>query len=101
MNTFIEGSNYGIRVDYGTNSEEFKFGDLELINDNKINMNIIEKFAALFMGEPLKTFVEVGIKTKENTLTEDGKTILLELLSKDNEGKLLEIANKLKEEKKD
>lgn len=57
-------------------------GELELISDNKNNMNIKEKFTLAFKSEPEKSFRQAGITNGDDFLTEDGVKIFLGWLLK-------------------
>ncbi len=46
-----------------------------VLESNKNNMNIKEKFALLFKGEPEKSFIQAGIMNTDETLTSEGKEI--------------------------
>lgn len=76
--------------------------DAVLIN-NKINMNIIEKFALAFKSEPEKTFRKAGITNGDDLFTDDGQKVFLSwLLKKHGEDFKKEVVDEiLKEEKKD
>lgn len=53
---------------------------IDLIVNNKNNMNIIKKFKLLTLGEPQKSFVEKGVTDLEGTLTNDGKELFSQYL---------------------
>ncbi len=57
---------------------------LELITNNKINMDMKEKFALAFKKEPEKSFRKAGITNGDDFLTTDGQSIFLSWLLKKN-----------------
>ena len=86
-------------------SRYFKESDLELYN-NKFNnkiMDIKEKFVALFIKEPEKTFRKAGITNGDGFLTDDGRSVfesyLLNKFGDDFKKEVVDLM--LKEEKGD
>lgn len=76
-----------------------KFELLEESNKkSKIMSTITNIYRSLKLGEPLKTFVETGIKNKDNTLTAEGTQLLMEILAEKHEAELKEAADKIKAE---
>lgn len=60
---------------------------LELVEEskiinNKIELNMKEKFITMFLSEPEKSFRKAGITNGDGMLTNDGKTIFLAWLLK-------------------
>lgn len=53
-----------------------------LANKNKSTMTLKEKFALAFKGEPQKSFIKAGIMNTDESLTADGKELLLAYLIK-------------------
>ena len=51
--------------------------EIELINNNKTMENVKEKFVALFIKEPEKTFRKAGITNGDSFLTEEGQSVFL------------------------
>lgn len=58
----------------------------ELVDSNKNNMNIKEKFVTAFLSEPEKTFRKAGVTNGDGFLTEDGQKIFFAWLLKKNGG---------------
>lgn len=52
--------------------------------NNYTNMNLKEKFALAFKGEPEKSFIKAGVMNIDETLTSDGQAIFLAYLLKKN-----------------
>lgn len=48
-------------------------------------MNLAEKFALVFKGEPEKSFIKAGIMNSDESLTSDGQSLFLSYLLKKNE----------------
>jgi hypothetical protein len=65
------------------------------LNNKTFMSDTLEKFKKLFQAEPLKTFVKAGIKEDDGELTQDGESIVLELMAKKFETELKEIADKM------
>lgn len=55
----------------------FREQDLELINNKKVMTNVKEKFVALFIKEPEKTFRKAGITNGDGFLTSEGQEVFL------------------------
>ena len=61
-----------------TNSYGIYANSVELITNNKTIMeNVKEKFLALFIKEPEKTFRKAGITNGDGFLTEEGQSVFL------------------------
>lgn len=75
-------------------------GEINKNNGSKIMSTLTNIYRSLKLGEPLKTFVETGIKNKDNTLTSEGTDLLMEILAEKHEPELKEAADKIKEEQK-
>ena len=81
---FVSVRGNGIFVD-GTFMSQFK-------KYNKNNMNTIK---SLFRSEKEKLFIEAGLKTENDEITEKGKEALNYILWKVNEEELVKIATKI------
>lgn len=71
---------YEIRWDTGSTNSYYYNKDLEFIKSKKNNMNIVKVFKNLTRTEPEKSAVKAGILDENNTLTSDGKELLLAYL---------------------
>lgn len=58
--------------------------DIEIIGTKLTNMNLKEKMALVFKGEPQKSFIKAGIMNSDETLTSDGKDVFMAWLLKQN-----------------
>lgn len=56
---------------------------LEIISENNM-LNIKEKMALIFKGEPEKSFIKAGVMNVDETLTSDGEDIFMAWLLKKN-----------------
>lgn len=80
--TVINPSGVDVKVD-GTNGYVESGNDqdnLILINQSAPNMNLKEKFAIAFKGEPEKSFIKAGVMNVDESLTEDGQALFLAYL---------------------
>lgn len=59
-------------------------GNYKVISSKDNNMNLKEKMALVFKGEPEKSFIKAGIMNTDETLTPDGQAIFLAWLLKNN-----------------
>ena len=53
---------------------------LLITNQETKSMNLTEKFALAFKGEPEKSFIKAGVMKSDETLTEDGKQLFMTYL---------------------
>ncbi len=51
---------------------------------NQSNMNLSEKFALVFKGEPEKSFIKAGVMNADESLTTDGQKLFMAYLLKKN-----------------
>lgn len=59
-------------------------GDEILPKSKTFSMNLKEKFALVFKGEPEKSFIKAGVMNSDESLTTDGKELFLSYLLKKN-----------------
>ncbi len=57
---------------------------IELVNKNYSNMNLKDKFAIAFKGEPQKSFIKAGVMNPDESLTSDGKELFMAYLLQKN-----------------
>lgn len=81
---------------------EWNNKNLKLLETNKNNMNIKDKFVEMFLKEPEKSFRKAGITNGDGFITEEGQTILLTwLLNKNGDAFKTEVVDGLLAEDKD
>lgn len=80
----ICGNNFGTR---------FGGHELELITNNKNNMNILEQIKLARKSEPEKTLVKAGLMNMDESLTEEGKQVLQDILIQEYKTKMKTIAD--------
>lgn len=63
---------------------------------SKNNMNLVQKFAMLLKGEPMKSFFKAGITNADYTFTTEGKEIFMQwLLTKNGDAFKTEVVDLL------
>lgn len=55
-----------------------------LVDKSYGNMNLKEKFALVFKGEPEKSFIKAAVMNSDESLTSDGQSLFLSYLLKKN-----------------
>lgn len=69
---------YGTGVGIGSNKADLCSCEStwELVTNNN-QMNLKQKFALAFKGEPEKSFIKAGVMNADESLTEDGQELVL------------------------
>lgn len=71
-----------------------------LFHNHKLMNNVVQFGRDLFMSKESKLLRDFGLEDPENVPTEEGRELLMDILWRENRDKVIEIAQKMQEEKK-
>lgn len=81
----ISGSLYYGYITRNGHALHMTHNQLKLVSKkSNVIMNLTEKFALAFKGEPEKSFIKAGVMNSDESLTTDGKELFLAYLLKKN-----------------
>ena len=102
ISTMDGTENIGFHIYFDVPSTKIKVlnTDNTILSHNNIFMNIVEKARNLLLSKESRLLMDVGIENPDHVLTEDGKEVLWDILEAEYRPKLIEVAQKIKDEEK-